>query len=190
MQADTRHGLRSYKTRSLRATRRRPQGLGKYPSFVCSLLLHSLSGLGKSPSSALSLRAWYVPFFYTLYPRARHVRHLTCTLFAYESRDLRRNRESDTRQHGSRVSAMQANARLAQLEGDLRALVCFCFAVSMSLCLALSTSRGFPEEISVPVRRLSGHAYPGHADAEARRSVLTALPCATLVTVPQWRREV
>ena len=25
---------------------------------------------------------------------------------------------------------------------------------------------------------------PGHADAEARRSVLTALPCATLVTVP------
>ena len=24
----------------------------------------------------------------------------------------------------------------------------------------------------------------GHADAEARRSVLTALPCATLVTVP------
>ena len=23
---------------------------------------------------------------------------------------------------------------------------------------------------------------PGHADAEARRSVLTALPCATLVT--------
>ena len=27
-------------------------------------------------------------------------------------------------------------------------------------------------------------ALAGHADAEARRSVLTALPCATLVTVP------
>ena len=27
----------------------------------------------------------------------------------------------------------------------------------------------------------------GHADAEARRSVLTALPCATLVTVPTSR---
>ena len=35
----------------------------------------------------------------------------------------------------------------------------------------------------------------GHADAEARRSVLTALPCATLVTVPTslrqgWRTQV
>ena len=26
------------------------------------------------------------------------------------------------------------------------------------------------------------HVLAGHADAEARRSVLTALPCATLVT--------
>ena len=30
-------------------------------------------------------------------------------------------------------------------------------------------------------------ALAGHADAEARRSVLTALPCATLVPWPSWR---
>ena len=28
------------------------------------------------------------------------------------------------------------------------------------------------------------YKFVSHADAEARRSVLTALPCATLVTVP------
>ena len=36
-----------------------------------------------------------------------------------------------------------------------------------------------------PVSPLTAHpGVDGHADAEARRSVLTALPCATLVTVP------
>ena len=34
----------------------------------------------------------------------------------------------------------------------------------------------------VPPRR--ARPLASHADAEARRSVLTALPCATLVTVP------
>ena len=31
---------------------------------------------------------------------------------------------------------------------------------------------------------LCARPLAGHADAEARRSVLTALPCATLVTLP------
>ena len=35
---------------------------------------------------------------------------------------------------------------------------------------------------NVPPRR--ARPLAGHADAEDRRSVLTALPCATLVTVP------
>ena len=37
-------------------------------------------------------------------------------------------------------------------------------------------------KVPLPTRTTAGHPSRCHADAEARRSVLTALPCATLVT--------